>query len=190
MQTSQKQPYKSASVPLFGWHTIFGVEGEHGTPYLTRIWFGRLRLHIFHRGDADPDCHDHPWDFWTFPLTPYVEEVVEPDGAGGYRRFAQVVRAFRLTYRPAEHCHRVLGRATATALKTNETWHGDISSPWHTYDHLTDSRKIVTVVWRGGIGRRWGFLKHRDGRWCWIHWKEYVLNGGKHAPCSTPEGGT
>lgn len=47
----------------------------------------------------------------------------------------------------------------------------------------TDGARIVTIVWRGKGERRWGFLKHRDGRWCWIHWKEYVFHGGGLAPC-------
>ena len=60
---------------FFGRHTIYDDAG--GTPYMTRYWIGRLRLHIFYRGDADPDCHDHPWDrgkicgdrLVDFPLT-------------------------------------------------------------------------------------------------------------------------
>ena len=48
-----------------GWHTII----TDGSKYMTRVWFGRLRVHVFYRGDADADPHDHPWDFWTFPLT-------------------------------------------------------------------------------------------------------------------------
>ncbi|WP_283196566.1 hypothetical protein [Rhizobium sp. BT04] len=166
---------------LFGWQTIYGVDGEHTTPYLTRGWIGRLRLHIFHRGDNDPDPHDHPWDFWTFPLTSYVEEIATPDMKGvapleamllppeRYWLNRQVVRAFRLTYRPATHCHRVIGRF----------------SGWHFYDEPVpqEGRKIVTIVWRGRSGRKWGFLRNRDGKWCWTPWREYVFGGGKHAPC-------
>src|SRR4051812_39357096 len=90
-----------------GFETIYGVDGEHDTPFLTRVRLGRLRMHVFHRGDADPDCHDHPWDFWTFPLTSYVEEVVD---LATLRMRRQVVPAARWSYRPAEHTHRVLGR--------------------------------------------------------------------------------
>ncbi|RVH56232.1 hypothetical protein CN213_15915 [Sinorhizobium meliloti] len=192
---AKNKPHKSASVPLFGWHTIYGAEGEHDTPYMTRAWFGRLRLHIFHRGDADPDCHDHPWNFWTFPLTPYVEEVAhlrretimegEPAPPPRYFLAREVVPAFRLTYRPAEHCHRVIGRWTGERHRFGGVGGIFEGKPVP----RADSRRIVTIVWRGGIGRRWGFLKNRDGRWCWIHWKEYVFNGGKNAPCNTPEGG-
>lgn len=156
---------------LVGWSTIYGRAGEHETPYMTRVWIGRLRLHVFHRGDADPDPHDHPWDFWTFPFTAYVEEVTDwsptrqspPEPPACY---LNLVRAFCWTYRPAEHCHRVLCRNGDDPSKPNET------------------RRIVTLVWRGKAERKWGFLKARDGRWCWVHWREYVFGGGKDAPCS------
>lgn len=178
---------------FIGINTIYGAHGEHETPYLTRIWIGRLRLHIFHRGDADPDCHDHPWDFWTFPLTSYVEEIALPDPFnGGFDLYRQVVRAFRRHFRPAEHTHRVIGR-----------WNGCFHRPWPgTYDELpvvfsyeddkprraTDkpsvgSGRIVTIVWQGRPRRKWGFLRNRDGSWCWTPWKDYVFGGGKHAPC-------
>src|SRR5690606_6991910 len=93
-----------------GVQTIYGADGV--SPYMTRAWIGRLRLHVFHRGDEDPDPHDHPWDFWTFPLTAYVEEVVEaaPGFTGLRQRRSRLVSAFRLHHRPAEHTHRVIGR--------------------------------------------------------------------------------
>lgn len=160
---------------FFGIHTIYGAEFEHDTPYMTRAWVGRLRLHIFHRPDNDPDCHDHPWDFWTFPLTSYVEEVAESTGGYPgmpYHRRLGVVRAWRISHRPAEHCHRVMGRYIG-----GEYWHPRFDA----------SRKIVTIVWRGTNRRRWGFLKNRDDKWCWIGWRDYVFGGGKHAPCEPEE---
>ena len=127
--------------PLLSFHTI----GE-GSPYMTRLLIGRLRLHIFHRGDGDPDPHDHPWAFWTLPITPYVEEVtartldewprdgdrwrVERWDAGDELVFQRVVPAWRLHFRRAEHMHRVLGR-------------------WSGKDWGVESGKIVTLVWRG-----------------------------------------
>lgn len=135
---------------FLGWETI----GD-GSPYMTRGWIGRLRLHIFHRGDQDPDCHDHPWSFWTFPLVSYVEEVREPDGELHMRR----VKRFRFHYRRAEFAHRVLRPAYG-------------------------SGKIVTIVWRCGRNRAWGFWRDRPGESCWVPWRRYVLEGGKDAPCS------
>jgi hypothetical protein len=164
---------------FFGRDTIDGVDGEHSTPYMMRLWIGRLRLHIFHRGDVDPDCHDHPWDFWTFPLTSYVEEVVKASNTGACLH-RQIVPAWHLTFRPATHTHRVLGRY-AGEWPTGLAFGRPVRLS--TTSLQTDSRRIITIVWLGRGGRAWGFLKHRDGRWCWTPWKEYVFGGGKHAPC-------
>lgn len=180
------KPVTSAG-KFMGWNTVFGVEGDHATPYMTRMWFWRLRLHIFHRGDADPDCHDHPWGFWTFPLTSYVEETVVLTGCACCGNFDEyevsrdIVRRFRLHYRPAEHTHRVLGRYSGShpVLDPDLYAEGRRMCP----DNLYDNGKIVTLVWRTEPQRKWGFLKNRDGRWCWVPWKEYVFNGGKDAPC-------
>lgn len=180
-----------------GFHTIYGVDGEHSTPYMTRLWVGRLRLHIFHRGDEDPDPHDHPWDFWTFPLTPYVEEIAlpardtycegDPLPALRYYTARVVVRAFNWAFRPAEYTHRVLGRydeqATAASARNAFVAGAGRVPP------LFKPGKIVTIVWQGRDRRRWGFLRNRDGNWCWTPWREYVFGDGKHAPCEPTDGG-
>lgn len=154
---------------MSGWIGFETIGG--GTPYMTRAWIGRLRLHVFHRGDGDPDCHDHPWAFWTFPLTPYIEAVRGPDGVQHFN----VVRALRWHYRPAEYAHRVIGRcARPRGTTANNHWR---RAPG----------KIVTVVWRSGKGRAWGFWRDRPGESCWVPWRRYVLEGGKDAPCSDAE---
>lgn len=183
----------TSSGKLFGINT---VTGEDGTAYMTRAWFGHLRLHIFHRPDHDEDCHDHPWDFTTFPIWPvhgYVEEVVRPvithwaklDGPFGYaegvspskpEKSLQVVPAFRLTHRKAEHCHRVIG---AYAGYDDLTLDGLVD--W--VPVVNSNRKIITLVWKGDARRAWGFLKNREGKWCWIAWRDYVFAGGKDGPC-------
>lgn len=138
-----------------GCDTIYGVDNEHDTPYMTRVWIGRLRLHIFHRGDADEDCHDHPWGFWTFPFVTYIEEVLNPNVGNRHER---LVRAWRWHRREATFAHRVI-------------------CPWG------DGEKIVTVVWRDKSSRKWGFWKQRDGKTCWVPWRKYCFEGGKHGPC-------
>ncbi|PZQ95163.1 MAG: hypothetical protein DI533_20140 [Cereibacter sphaeroides] len=182
---------------FFGWkNRIYGRDNEHSTVYMTRFWIGRLRLHVFWRGDYDPDWHDHPWGFWTFPLNSYVEEVVikDYDPATGMnvprRIIKQVVPAFRLQYRPATHTHRVLGKFDGHVTDDFGFTHrvsarqaADLSSDLFRFGYDIIG-KVVTVVWRGKDERKWGFLKNRDGRWCWVHWKEYVFRGGKDAPCS------
>lgn len=172
-----------------GVHTIINPDPESGedTPYMTRIWAGRLRFHIFHRGDADKDCHDHPWDFWTFPFTSYAEEVLfvirqaQPEGYPEYaRKFSStfdVVKRFRWHFREAEHCHRVIGK-TSGKIKLRAVDNGFVQRP-----EIVPGR-IVTLVWLSTPPRRkWGFWKNREGRWCWLGWRNYALEGGKHAPC-------
>lgn len=180
----------------WGWHTIKSPD-ENGVEiaYMTRVWIGRLRLHIFHRGDRDQDCHDHPWDFITFPLTSYVEEVLKehkveanPNGksAPTFFRTVQITKRFRFHYRPAEHAHRVLGawsghrfyaggivRADGTTAKSFLS-----DSPT-----VTPGKKIVTLVWATKVRRPWGFWKSTAHRWCWEPWRKYVFEGGRNAPC-------
>lgn len=200
------KPVASSAGRFWGWNTIYGRDGEHGSPYMTRVWFWGLRLHIFHRPDLDEDCHDHPWDFTTFPIWPihgYVEEVVDGDLAFLAReqtvvapqnfrvmgrtktqqaKSLQVVPAFRFSFRPATHCHRVLGaysgKMVADLMPSADAPEGVI----HEYPQ-TVGGKIVTLVWRGKPNRAWGFLKNRDGKWCWIAWRDYVFAGGKDGPC-------
>ena len=176
MENGLRNQTTSAERP-YGKSTIYGKDGEHNTPYMTRWWIGRLRLHVFYRGDADPDPHDHPWPFWTFPLTPYVEEVTKITGTG-YKQTRRVVPAFWPSYRAATHTHRVLGRfdPEKTAMYIPNPPGSGIVPQWR-------PGKIVTLVWRGKSERPWGFLKNRDGKWCWIAWKEYVFGNGKSAPC-------
>lgn len=183
-------PKHSSNGRFWGIQTIRGSDtpGTPETPYMTRVWLGRLRLHVFHRGDADPDCHDHPWGFWTFPLRSYVEEVVEPirdtlrpgypDPEPRFFTRLQIVPAFRWTYRPATHCHRVLGSYEGR-LHVDQFFPGAVRDA-----PRIGARKIVTLVWREPTTRAWGFRKKRLGRWCWVPWVTYVYEGGKDAPCS------
>lgn len=183
--------------------TVYGSEGET-TPYLTRVVLGRLRLHIFWRGDADPDPHDHPWGFWTFPLTPYSEEVTviasaQEDWASLPTpllytaitdqarpvpikvKWQQIVPAWRISYRPATHMHRVMTRVRDVSTDY------DPDGYWTTDEGIVrwkdDPRPIITIVWTEKKSREFGFLKTRDGRWCWVAWRDYVYGGGKSAPC-------
>lgn len=133
---------------------VFTIWGADRTPYMTRVILGRLRLHVFHRGDGD-DMHDHPADFWTFPLVSYVEEIEHPWSGGHTLR--RVVRAFRLHRRKAEFLHKVLGR-----------WDG---KPFGRGEPGWDAGQIATLVWWGRKRREWGFWT-ADG---WVDWRAYVL---------------
>jgi hypothetical protein len=169
---------RSTSGKLFGFDRIYGKEKLSDQAYMTRVWIGRLRLHIFHRGDQDPDCHDHPWDFWTYPLISYLEEVVMYDPCLKINvTHVQIVRAFRWSFRPATHCHRVLGPWSG---KFNE---GGALGAGNDNNRALTVGRIVTLVWRGREYREWGFFKKRKGRWCWVSFRDYIYGSGKDTPC-------
>ena len=138
---------------------IYGKDGEHETPYLTRIVIGRLRFHKFHRGDADPDMHDHPWSFWTFPLTSYVEQT--PMGF-----FA--VKRFQWHFRPATYAHRVLG-PVSEVIANSWPWPTKVLRP------PLEQKPIYTIVWMGEKERDWGFFVRKDECLTWVPWREYVF---------------
>ena len=135
-----------------GMNVIQRIPGMDNTPFLTRIKltpFGRykggLYFHKFHRPDADRHLHDHPFDFWTFPLTSYLEDVVGEDGV----IVTKLVRAFRLHRRPAEHIHKIIG---------------------HARDR---KRPTYSIVWRGRKRREWGF--HTESGWVhWKAYRRWV----------------
>ena len=129
--------------------TLWDRDGA--TAYQTRVKCGRFRIHIFWRGDRDPDMHDHPSDFWTFPLVSYVEEW-----ADGWR----LVRAFRLHRRKAGFAHRVLG-----------AWSGHIDQ--YGTPHI-NCRPIVTLGWWSKKRREWGFHTPTG----WVPWQVYVKTPG------------
>jgi hypothetical protein len=133
---------------------------DGSTIYMRKLMIGRFALHVFHRGDSDPDCHDHPWGFATFPLVSYDEEVLDPDTG---TRVVGTVRAFRVHRRPATYAHRVTGRS--------------------------DGRvgPIVTLVAMEKKSRNWGFHRQDErGRLCWMDWRTYLFDGGPTAMCEAP----
>jgi len=123
---------------------FFGAQTVYG--YQTQVWLGRLRFHIFHREDPGEALHDHPWDFWTFPLTSYVEQVLDDPTDIIDRR---IVPAFRWSFRKASHTHRIIGRANGRGV-------------------------IVTLVWRGRGGRPWHYVNVKNGKVHRLPWRRYL----------------
>lgn len=117
--------------------------GNRGIAYMTRVVWGRYRFHVFHRGDVDPDPHDHMWRFQTFPLVSYIEEVWPIVGRELPRY--HVVKAFRWHWRPAHWRHRVIGRADGKLAP------------------------IISIVITGPKERVWGFWP--DG--VFVEWWRY-----------------
>lgn len=124
-----------------------GPQGEASRrTYLYRLALGRLYVHWFCREDMDRDPHDHPFEYWTFPLMGYTERVFRPES----HCFEDVhVSAWRWSYRAATHCHQIT---------------------------RTDSGRwpLITIVWRGRNVRRWGFWCYELPAWrSWVWWKSY-----------------
>lgn len=119
-----------------------------GEPYLDRfiLYLGGpcLRLHRFWRGDDDRAVHDHPWTFWTFPLTDYVEVYWAPRAQHMRKR---IVMRWKWHKREAEFRHFVIGRADG---KKKPFW---------------------TIVIATEVKRDWGFWPEPRK---FIYWKEWL----------------
>ncbi|MGH6950837.1 MAG: hypothetical protein ACREH4_08190 [Vitreimonas sp.] len=158
--------------------TVYGTNGAYPTPFMTRVSIGRLALHVFHRGDADPDPHDHEEDFWTFPLIAYVEEVMNRN----HRLIPNVVRSWRVHHRKAEYAHRVVGPWDGA-----QVFHDPLRfDPLGWRDHpSTREGVVVTIVWRGEKRRGWGFgvedPADPNGRRLSIPWRDYIFGDWRGA---------
>lgn len=181
----------------------FHGEDEAGewTPYMEK-WglhlgpLGSVWLHHFFRGDADRDPHDHPWPFWTFPLTTYVEEVRTSTDAWEGEPFALVYRhkvdRFRVHFRPAAYAHRVIGpwngREEVCRCGSTEAGYGwPCNMGGCLFEPEARAGSIWTIVFHRPRVRKWGFWKLREGRWCWNSHQYYAHEGGKTAPCDEGE---
>lgn len=125
---------------LLGLVQRFNVAAHHTRWNLPRTRWGRLMIHRFTGPDEDRECHDHPWDFYTYPLRGYYEE--ELDLVTGDRSVSYTPRR-RWTLRRAEHSHRFLGP----------------------HDWLSKGgprRPLWTIVWATERRQNWGF-------WCRPH---------------------
>jgi len=143
--------------------------------FLTPRWKWQLLLHVFYRGDEDPDPHDHPWDFWTFPLGRhgYVEEEMS---SYGYSLLFHVPGR-RWTFRPSSHIHRVVGPVDPTSEMPSVG---------------RDLFPMATLILRTRAHGTWGFWVRDDnkameqacgrywdgnprrGRRVWVPWRTYI----------------
>lgn len=159
---------------------VYGRDGQPSTCYLTRIkltpktrW-GRLCFHFFHRGDHDRDPHDHPYDFWTFPLRTYYEDVLDPTTG---RTTRNVVQAFRVHFRPAEYTHIQLGAARYMWEWTAPVKPGEF--PTRAVRKNVFGGWTATFVWHKPVYRVWGFWMlvghiYGVGRYHWLPWRDYL----------------
>lgn len=148
--------------------TFYGPSG----PYLTRVEVtSNHSIHVFHRGDEDPDPHDHKRAFVTFPLTSYVEEIYLFDGFEGWSKL-RVVRAWRPHFRGRNFIHRLIGK-----------WSGERDRQDGGEVPTTIDGAIATLVWWVGRKREtWGFWIFPPGlqvRRVFITWQDYLKRQGR-----------
>ncbi|TIP24864.1 MAG: hypothetical protein E5X67_27210 [Mesorhizobium sp.] len=170
---------------FFGFETIYGVDGEHATPFLTRIRTGRLRIHIFHRGDADPEAPDA----CVRPVGMTSAMPARPGGTHSSNPGRQPLRRSLSAERSRNPTGDRAGLGRYDSLATMEVVIGAFVFGARRVPPQCQPGKIITIVWQGKSNRKWGFLRNRDGNWCWTPWREYVFGGGKHAPCEPSDGG-
>jgi hypothetical protein len=128
------------------------IYGADGSLYMRRVkltplipGWGQLVWHTIYRPDEDEDPHDHPWDFWTMPLTGYTEEVLE----GGMQLYKHdnYVEPWRWHWRDRWYAHRIVE---------------------------ADHWPIQSLVIRGPDLGRWGFYVWEGDGYLKIHWREYL----------------
>jgi len=141
-QPMKKKQHISSIDPIWRDWTIGGryfrlgyqdqIIGREECPYLRRrilhIGFWSVRYHVFYRSDEERALHDHPWAFWTFPLSPYDEHYIDKWHEEAYRE----VKRFRLYLRRHGFTHRVVtheGQPARTLIFTHRK-----KSTWGFYD--------------------------------------------------------
>ena len=155
---------------------VYGRDGQYSTCYLTRVkltpktrW-GQVYFHIFHRGDNDRDFHDHPYDFWTFPLRTYYERVLDLDTG---RSTLNAVEAFRWHFRPAEYAHVQIGAARYRWVER---------TPGHNIRECIFGGWSASFVFHHSTRRVWGFWERMDTTasgeplFHWTTWRDYLFS--------------
>jgi hypothetical protein len=155
--------------------------GRKGLPdYLTRwtLWgkrFGdkprhNVFLHCFHRGDAEPYCHDHPWPFWSLILWGGYWEITPCIGIVNQARAAVRGLLYHADGRAADDAN-----PPTVAGMVERRWYGPLSllrrpAEWRHRVELPKGRKCWTLIWCGPKERSWGF-------WCpgkgFINWRQH-----------------
>ena len=117
--------------------------------FITPRWFPWINVFVHKLYTPDPDraMRDHPWDFWTFPLSGYFERRDDS-------YMARIVYSRRWHFRPAEYMHRIvlLGKTPTWTImvtrKARREWGFWVESP------------VQNV--HDGIEYRW------------VHWRDYL----------------
>jgi hypothetical protein len=138
----------ASSDAWYGWTCLYG--------FFTQVWVWRLRLNIFHGPDPSLSFHDHAWSFCSFPLSSYVEDVLDTDTGYVTRK---VVSRFWPNAKRAAHTHRYVGR-----------WSGEMVDGKPT----VVPGVVVTIALLGRGGRPWHHWRVHAGKVSRYHWRGYL----------------
>jgi len=122
------------------------ADDDQRVVWLRKLTVGSWDFNVYYRGEDDEYPHDHPWDFWVFPLQDFLEEVHVPRRR---ERELRVVKAWRWHFRRATHVHRIVG-----ATKSEN---GNVL-----YDR---AGRFVTITKRERKYRDWGYWLGDE----WVH---------------------
>lgn len=141
---TQKVSKASDGGGFYGCQTFFG--------YFTQVWVWRFRLNIFWKEDPGAAMHDHAWDFVSFPLRSYVEQYLDRETNTVKR---QVIRAWRLNRKSAEHAHRYLGK-------------------WSGVSTEIEPGAAFTLCYTGAVRRSWMWWRADNGKVRRFPWQPYL----------------
>ena len=132
---------------------------------------GTIRIHHITRPDADPELHDHPWNFVSLVLKGwYEEERPTPEIVSFVRKdllcpepVDRLVRDLVLRALAPDSAFRIFRRVTSREA-------GSVA-----YRHASDPHRITavspggvwTLVFTGRLIRDWGFWTDKG----WIGWR-------------------
>ena len=131
---------------------------------------GKVFLHLFHRGDAEPYNHDHPWPFWSLILWGGYWEVTECTAPAEVR---DALQAGELVPQSWEDGVMILRKPVY-----RRKWYGPFRllrrpAEWRHRAELPEGKRCWTLIWTGPKIRSWGFWCPQRG---WINWREHEKN--------------
>lgn len=153
-------------------------------PMLTRYRLfktprGGLYVHHWHRPDADKDCHDHPWVFWSLILKGgYTEELRRP--ATNPSPLLMVRQRFSLHRTSLSDAHRVrsLEPDTWTLL-----WVGRRQQDWGFYLHDLGPDTVRARIKGPAVLAAARYRAAADTRLpIYVPWQSYIAAGGNPDP--------
>lgn len=124
--------------------------------FLTRGEYDHVRLHWIRRSDGDRELHDHPFNYRTFVLEGWYDEVFIPHKVLN----AQMMRTWQGSSRKMER-EVLMGTERSRMMRAGSTARAE-EGQFHRIAEVSDGG-VWTLFCMGKDTGKWGFLV--DGRW-------------------------